>query len=117
MFDTHIQYFCYNNTEGDEFGVGHLGNKEFWLHLINSWNRNDGRKERVHLDDWDELDYSYDLRGCVLAEVVPDDQEYTVFWLDDQENENMVRITHDNKLVWENEPDKSSSIPRWVNRL
>jgi len=116
MFDAHIQYYSYNNLQGDDFGVGYLGNKEFWVHLMNGWNRNDDRKDRYHVADWDEFDCELDLRGCILAEVEPEDQEYLVTWLDNL-GEYAVRIKQDGKLVWENEPEKVSSIPRWVNRL
>lgn len=115
MFDAHIQYFCYNNLEGDDFEVGHLGNKESWVHLMNTWNRNDNIKTRYTVEEWDELT-SDDLRGCVLAEVVPDDQDFVVTWYDEL-TESSAIIKRDGKIIRENSDLQTTSVPHWLSRL
>lgn len=128
MFDAHILYYAYNNTEGDEFGVGYLGNKEFWVHLINGWNRNDNNKHRVKVEDWDELEPLSDLRGCELAEVEPDDDGYLITWIANPQSpapnmvEEQIRVNSDWSMEWVHglksvETGKAPSIPRWANRL
>lgn len=116
MFDAHIEYFCYNNVEGDEFQVGHLGNKDNWVSLMNGWNRNDGRKQKYTIEDWDDLDQDEDLRGCQLAEVIADEKDYVVSWAT-EEGINVIRISHKNGIVWEENNTGADSVPRWVNRL
>jgi hypothetical protein len=115
MFDSNILYYSYNNVEGDDFAVGYLGNKEYWVHLMNSWNRNDGRKDRYHPEDFDEFDTIFDLRGCVLAEIVPDHEDYVIFWANDTE-EYEIRMDKDGKFSWES-GDTLPAVPRWVSSL
>jgi hypothetical protein len=115
VFDTNILYYAYDNTDGDDFGVGYLDNKQTWVERVNTWGRQDGARHDFKLDDFHELDYG-NLRGCKLAEVVPDEQTFLVTWLVDK-NENSIRIDHKGDFIWENNPSKSSSIPKWVHRL
>jgi hypothetical protein len=116
MFDANIQYYCYKNEADDDFGVGYLGNKEFWTDLINIWQRNDGNKHRYIVEEFEELSPIADMRGCLLAEIVPDGKDFVVSWVD-EDNEFSLKIKHGNETVWENNPKENVSIPRWINRL
>lgn len=125
MFDAHIQYYAYNNTKHDDFGVGYIGNKEFWVGIINRWNRNDNlATKKVTLEDWDELDCETDFRGCQLAEITPDEDGYTVYVVygeGAEATDETYRISKDYKIIFdENLKDangKSPSVPRWVSKL
>lgn len=114
MFDAHIQYYAYDNTEEDDFGVGYLGNKEFWVHLINSWSRNANITKRWKVEQWDDIDQDF-FSGCILAEIEPDGKDYIVTWVD-KTKDYVVRISG-NSLTWEPSSTKLASIPRWINRL
>lgn len=116
MFDAHILFYCYDNEQGDEFAVGTIGNKEDWCYRMNTWNRNDGVNHKYTVEEWDELEINSDLRGSVLAEVIPEDNEYVVNWVG-EDNENSVRIKADKTIVWETNNTGKDSIPRWVNSL
>jgi len=115
MFVSHIQYYAYDNTEGDEFGVGYLGSKEYWIQLINHWNRNDGIKTRYTAEQWEDVLPDH-YRGCVLAEVEPSSEDYLVTWTN-KGKDYVVRIGSNNKLTWDSNETKLPSIPRWINRL
>lgn len=116
MFEAHIKYYAYNNIEGDDFGVGRLGNKEFWVRQMNAWNESDGRKDRFLVENWDEFDVDQDMRGCQLAEVAPDDGDNLVTW-SDKNKDNTVRISKKGEITWEENQSKLVTVPRWVNRL
>lgn len=116
-FDAHIQYFAYNNLEGDDFAVGYLSTKEDWIERVNAWNRNDGAENRYSAEDWEELDQEQDLRGVCLAEVEPVDAGWFVTWVNDNGDENVVEITHKYEVSWKINPNKSDSIPQWLKRL
>lgn len=116
MFDAHILYYSYNNAEGDDFCIGLFGNKQFWVDIMNRWNRNDGIKNKYTLEDWDDLDVKTDLRGCQLAEIEPDDKDILVRWVE-RGQENVMRITPKNVITWENNPQNKTSVPRWISRL
>lgn len=117
MFDAHLLYFAYNNIEGDEFGVGMIGNKEDWVRRINRWAVEDGNVGAFTVEDWDDLDFQNDFRGVELAEVEPVDVGWLVTWLNDRGDENVVEITHKFAISWKINPNKSDSIPQWLKRL
>lgn len=114
MFDANIQLYAYNNTEGDDFGVGYLGNKEFWVGLVNRWNKEDGKKARYTAETFDSIDAD-DFRGCVLAEVEPDHEGYVVTWYSG-DTEYIIDIKG-SEFVWEQNDSGSVSVPQWVRRL
>lgn len=116
MFDGHIQYYAYNNLEGDDFGVGYLGNKEFWVGMVNRWAKEDGKQIKYTNEMFDEI-RTEDFRGCLLAEVEYDNLgTYNVVWFDD-DNENAIQINGKWEILWTNNPQSISSIPRWATRL
>jgi hypothetical protein len=102
--------------EGDDFCIGLFGNKEFWVDIMNRWNRNDGIKEKYTVEDWDELDVKKDLRGCELAELEPDGKDTLVRWIEKDE-ENVMRISPKTGITWEENPQEKTSVPRWITRL
>jgi len=108
-------YFAYDNLEGDEFGVGYLSTKTDWVDRTNSWGRQDGNRHDFTEKSWDSI-YPTNLRGCVLAKVESDNSAFLVTWKADNK-ENTVRISNKGEFSWENNSAKSSSIPRWMNRL
>lgn len=114
-FDAHIRYYAYNNTDGDEFGVGMLGSKEDWVGRINRWAQEDGNEGEFNVQDWEELDFQNDFRGVLLAEVEPIDKDYLVTWVA-YEDEFAVRITQKGDFIWEQNPKKLTTIPRWLKR-
>lgn len=116
MFDAHILYYAYDNVQGDDFGVGYLGNKEFWVHVMNGWQRNDGIKHRYTIEEWDDLDCEYDFRGCILAEIVPDDGNYIVSWSDGSHDFSVI-IDSKWNISWEDSINGGKRIPAWVNKL
>lgn len=121
MSDTHIQYYSYGNTQGDGFGTMCLSNKKEWVRHLNRYQESDGEEHRYTVEEWDKLD-SVDWRDILIAEVIQDDtedfvlREFVVNWIDGN-NKNSVRITHNNQLVWENNPGNSLSVPKWISRL
>lgn len=116
MFDAHIRYYAYDNLEGDEFGVGYLGNKEWWIDIINRWNKNEGDKNVFTIEDWDELDVTHDFRGIQIAEVVPDGDDLIVTYSKNDVDDS-VRINKKHEVSWEENNTGSTIIPRWISRL
>lgn len=115
MFDSHIRFFAYDNVEGDDFGVGYLGNKEWWVSIINRWNLNDGNELQYTPEEWEDLSID-DFRGLKIAEVVPDGDGYLVTWTDGT-NDNVIEIDKNSKYNWVENNTQSTSVPRWVSRL
>lgn len=115
MFDAHIQYYAYNNLEGDDFGVGYLGNKEDWVRRVNAWGRNEGSKQNWTAEEWEDIDTEA-FMGVQLAEVEPDQADLLVTWCE-KSQDNVVRITKKHEVIWEENATKSPLVPRWVNRL
>lgn len=115
MFDAHLQYFAYNNLDGDDFGVGYIGNKEDWIRRVNSWQANDGFDTRFTQEDFDDLDV-YDLRGILLAEVEPVDTGWFVTWATEK-GDNVAEISKDYQISWKINNLKSDTIPHWLKRL
>jgi hypothetical protein len=123
MSDTNIQYYCYNNKQGDDFGVGYIGNKEFWVGIINRWNKNErsfpGFKGKITSGNWEELKCNTDFRGCELAKIVPSEEgsvKYKIYW-NDGRAENSAVVAKDGTVSWENNPQNNPSVPRWISNL
>lgn len=115
MFDANIMFYAYDNAEGDDFGVGYLGNKQWWTDIVNRWGKQDGKRHDFKLDDFHDIPAD-SLRSCQLAEVVRDEQTFLVTWFIGQAR-NSVRMNHKGEFSWENNPTKNPSVPRWINRL
>lgn len=109
------QYYAYDNIEGDDFGVGYAGNKEDWIRRINQWNRNEKVNQVRTVDEWEELTIK-DFRGMQIAEVVSENGDRIVTWAKDNK-ESSVKINKKDEVSWLENNTRSTSVPRWMNRL
>lgn len=116
MFEAHIKYFSYNNTQGDEFAVGYLDNKEDWIERINRWQSNDGFETRFTAEQFDELEQD-DLRGLELAEVEPDEKGGHIVRWADGDKDFSLSINKKRETSWIENNTKNTTVPRWVSRL
>jgi hypothetical protein len=115
-FDAHIQYFSYNNVQGDDFAVGYLDNKDGWVERINRWQANDGFDTRFTIQEWDELEQD-DFRGLELAEVEPDENGgFNVAWTDGKADYSL-NIDSKSEISFIGENEKPASVPRWFKKL
>lgn len=116
VFEAHILYYAYDNVDGDDFGVGYIGNLEDWVERVNRWGRQDGTRHDFTVESWDEVTTD-NLRGCLLAEAEPDGEDYIV-----SINEAVYRIKSDNTVentpqLFDTKTGKPVPVPRWVTRL
>lgn len=114
-FDAHIRYYAYNNVDGDEFGVGMIGSKADWVERVNRWAQEDGKQGDFTVEDFEDLELS-DLRGIQLSEIEPIDKDFLATWVVG-DDEFSVRITQKSEFLWQQNPKKLASVPRWLKRL
>ena len=116
MFEAHIMYYSYNNTQGDEFAVGYLNNKEDWIERINRWQSNDGFTTRFTAEQFEELEID-DLRGCELAEVEPNENGGHIVRWSDGKADYSLNLDKKGEVSFIGEDEKPTSVPRWIKRL